>query len=357
MASENGHQATVKTRILIISDTHAAPLEHDPSDGAKRPPVPPFKAPLPEADLLIHAGDLTMMGRMSEYHDTLDMLKTIKAPAKLVIAGNHDLSLDHEYMRSHLDEGEPVSQADQQASEARQLWTSPEGRAKQEGVTFLDEGSHLIRLPNGAEVKIYASPYTPEFCDWGFPYEHNEDRFNTPSTSLSDAINIAPYPVPSFRSEIGAPVDITITHGPPYQRLDWTISGDRVGCPHLLRAMMRARPLLSVFGHIHEGWGAERVAWTPEADAVCDQSCKINDWKNGAWKAGVAGNGQQIERLQPDLEKAEENHGVLLDVSSGSERPLVRGNETLMVNAAIMDVSYKPVNGPWLVTLDLPKAP
>ncbi|KXT17722.1 hypothetical protein AC579_3603 [Pseudocercospora musae] len=64
----------------------------------------------------------------------------------------------------------------------------------------------------------------------------------------------------------------------------------------------------------------------------------------------VAGNGQQIERLQPGLDKAEENHGVLLDVSSGSK-------ETLMVNAAIMNVSYKPVNGPWLVTLDLPEAP
>lgn len=32
------------------------------------------------------------------------------------------------------------------------------------------------------------------------------------------------------------------------------------------------------------------------------------------------------------------------------------GEETLFVNAAIMDVNYKPVNAPWMVDLDLPIA-
>lgn len=57
------------------------------------------------------------------------------------------------------------------------------------------------------------------------------------------------------------PLDILLTHGPPYARLDETSRGDFAGCPHLLRALMRSRPLIHCFGHIHEGWGAERVKW------------------------------------------------------------------------------------------------
>ena len=78
---------TVKTRVLIISDTHCAPLTHD--DGSVEMSKSPFTAPLPKADLLIHCGDLTQTGLMSEYLETLDMLQAIDAPVKLVIAGNH----------------------------------------------------------------------------------------------------------------------------------------------------------------------------------------------------------------------------------------------------------------------------
>jgi hypothetical protein len=67
---------TIKTRILIISDTHNAPL----SSKEHGDPTPPFKSPLPSADLLIHCGDLTMTGELHEYHKTLDMLAEIDAP-------------------------------------------------------------------------------------------------------------------------------------------------------------------------------------------------------------------------------------------------------------------------------------
>lgn len=68
--------SAVKTRVLIISDTHNAPL-HPRDDDI---PTAPFKAPLPSADLLIHCGDLTMTGQLDEYHKTLDMLALIDAP-------------------------------------------------------------------------------------------------------------------------------------------------------------------------------------------------------------------------------------------------------------------------------------
>jgi hypothetical protein len=72
----NMSSPTIKTRILIISDTHNAPLSSK-EDGE---PTAPFKSPLPSADLLIHCGDLTMTGELHEYHKTLDMLAEIDAP-------------------------------------------------------------------------------------------------------------------------------------------------------------------------------------------------------------------------------------------------------------------------------------
>lgn len=70
--------STIKTRILIISDTHNAPLSSKEHDNGN--PTAPFKSPLPSADLLIHCGDLTMTGQLDEYHKTLDMLAEIDAP-------------------------------------------------------------------------------------------------------------------------------------------------------------------------------------------------------------------------------------------------------------------------------------
>lgn len=330
------------TRVLIISDTHRAPLQQNDTQPA---PTPPFIADLPQADLLIHCGDLTMMGGIEEYHDTLDMLKLIKAPVKLVIAGNHDLTLDRDFMLSHVKHkaGGSHQLAEMTILQERDLWTSPEQRAVQEGVTFLDEGHHQIDLPNGATVSVYASPYTPEFCDWGFPYEHNEDRFNPKEGSLSDAKSIARHPVGAEQ------VDIMITHGPPYQVLDWTYSGERVGCPHLLRASMTVKPLIHCFGHIHEGWGAERVTWSDTVEDAIKTSHTISDWKNGAWKSGI----QKTERYDLDLTTAQRDHAVL--ISSDTKGPIIRGSHTLMVNAAIMDVEYKPLNAPVLVEIGLPK--
>ena len=48
-------------------------------------------------------------------------------------------------------------------------------------------------------------------------------------------------------------------------------------------------------------------------------------------------------------------HGEV-DLAEGSNVPLAFSEETLFVNASIMDVSYKPVNAPWMVDLDLPMA-
>lgn len=150
--------ASVKTRVLIISDTHCAALSGDRHDANS-----PFTAPLPDCDLLIHCGDLTHQGTIEQYYQALDMLKEIIAPVKLVIAGNHDLSLDKDFVLGHmLKNNQTQAEADRIVKQARDLWTDPNARARLESVTFLDEGVHQVHLQNGALVNLYVSPYTPE---------------------------------------------------------------------------------------------------------------------------------------------------------------------------------------------------
>ncbi|KAK0938506.1 hypothetical protein LTR29_009927 [Friedmanniomyces endolithicus] len=342
---------TIKTRILILSDTHCAALTQ--LRASDKWPQPPFQSPLPPADLLIFAGDMTTTGKPDQYHRCLDMLREIHAPVNLAIAGNHDLTLDSEYMLAHLRKyGLSPEAARLRVQEARDLWTAPEGRARREGVRFLDEGVHDVELGNGARVTVYASPYTPEYGDMGFAYRVDEDRFNTTSTGLADARNIAEHTVPSVTGA-ETPVDILLTHGPPLGHLSWTVSELDAGCPHLLRALMRCRPLLHCFGHIHEGWGAEIVKWSDKADELTVASTTIAEWKGGAWKAGVAHDG--LEGISVDREETVARHAAYLDVSRDG-RGLRRGEETLLVNAAIMDVWYKPSNAPWLVDMELPRA-
>ena len=57
-------------------------------------------------------------------------------------------------------------------------------------------------------------------------------------------------------------LDILITHGPPFGILDGAPGSQRHdGCPELLEAVLEAKPMLHVFGHIHAGYGTLR---TPE---------------------------------------------------------------------------------------------
>lgn len=202
-------------------------------------------------------------------------------------------------------------------------------------------------------AKVYASPYTPEFWDWAFAYEPKEDRFNEQDDTLSDGVSFAEEPIPTRtgNESSGNDVDVVITHGPPYKRLDPTASVPAVGCPLLLRAVMRCRPKVCCFGHIHEGWGAERLEWTDGVAEVAGRECSVEEWKEKVWEEGV----ERVERIGVDLEAAKERRAVFVDVSEEGGKGLREGEETLFVNAAVMDVGYRPVNAPWVVDVDLPK--
>jgi predicted phosphohydrolase len=319
--------STIKTRFLVISDTHTAEL------ASSKETNQPFREPLPACDVLLHCGDLTNTGDIEEYKTTLSMLGSIPAELKLVIAGNHDLSLDHEWWLKN-PRGRHISDCrhrpDSDHETARKLWTGDE--AKIAGVTFLDEGTHSFKLKSGAKFTIYASPHTPEFWAWGFPYEHNQDRWNAPENrKLEGVVNITKHPVPSFPN-----VDIVMTHGPPFGILDKTTRREDVGCPHLLRAMARARPKIHCFGHIHEGWGAKLGTW--------------NEKKTGADAGEVF---EFEEDVRFDLEQAKVDRGVFVDCTENGEHELEFGKSTLFVNAAIKDVGYNTSQAPIVVDLDL----
>lgn len=137
-------QKTVKTRFCIISDTH------NQSPGSESSPFA-YRRPLPAADVLLHAGDLTTTGRMEEYLETFDVLAAADAKLKIVIAGNHDITLEEDFYNEigqimfHYHRPENLSKV-------RDLWTGE--RAKQAGIVYLEEGTRKFQLVNGAELTV-----------------------------------------------------------------------------------------------------------------------------------------------------------------------------------------------------------
>jgi hypothetical protein len=153
---------TVKTRLFIISDTHSSPRKANTSQSRC------FREPFPKAVVLLHTGDLTYHGGLDEYKSALDLLARMPAELKLVIAGNHDLTLDKEYYQarqSSLLRTRP-DYSRENAEIAEKMWTGEE--ALKAGVTYLTEGLHTFTLSSGAEFRVYASPWQPECVYYHF---------------------------------------------------------------------------------------------------------------------------------------------------------------------------------------------
>jgi Icc-related predicted phosphoesterase len=178
-------------RLVLISDTH----------GLGRPFIP-------DGDILIHAGDLTMMGRTYQIEDVGNWLRSLPHKHKIVIAGNHDWLFE----RSRFDAVNAL------------------GR----GIIYLENSSVTVE-----GLKFYGSPVTPWFNDWAF--------------NIRGSTAIRP-----FWDAIPSDTDVLITHGPPIGVLDQVSSlgnTEHLGCGELLMAILRIRPKIHVFGHIHGGYG------------------------------------------------------------------------------------------------------
>lgn len=166
------------------------------------------KVTLPEGDILIHAGDHSYRGTLSEMSRALQQLAEKGKNFKhiVVIDGNHD----------YLGEQYPAVMA--------QL-------CQVHGLTYLNHSWVVLE----GKV-IFGSPYTPEFCDWAF----NVPRGEKLAQKWADIPDNA---------------DIVITHGPVQGILDLCPDGSKAGCEELYKRLMQVKPELHVCGHIHHSYG------------------------------------------------------------------------------------------------------
>lgn len=266
-------------RFLILSDTHDSAFPHSGS--------------LPTVDVVIHCGDLTMIGGLSNFRKAFEALSKCPAELKLVIPGNHDVSLDPAWWARNLDEDDDPAEPER----AREMAASFANK----GVRLLEEGTHRISLHDGRSFSLHASPYTPDFNGYAFAYTEEEDRFNTGAHTIPpDA-------------------DVVVTHGPPRvpatdYRLDLGRNDEHCGCSKLWTAIQRTRPRMHCFGHIHEGYGAQVVRWR-EPDRV-----------------------------------AIENVSYTSDAGSTCSLSQTTDDTTLLLNAAIMSHEGDD-NKPWVVDI------
>jgi Icc-related predicted phosphoesterase len=178
-------------KFLALSDTH----------GKHR-----LLKNLPPADVIIHAGDVSMNGAEHSIQDFLRWFSKLDYAHKIFIAGNHDRFFEDE----------------------------PAGLIKKmipENVIYLNDSGICI---DG--INIWGSPITPWFYDWAFNRERGKE-------------------INKHWKLIPENTDILVTHGPPFGILD-TVGQGHVGCEALLKKVKAVKPRVHVFGHIHESFGS-----------------------------------------------------------------------------------------------------
>ena len=323
------HSAFVKTRFLILSDTHG--MEFQSVDK-----------PSQHTDVAIHCGDLTEESKLEEYKASIRLLKDIHASLKLVIAGNHDFTMDIPTFRKKIAHARPpldpelVRKVYGEYGDAKHLFED----ARAVGIIFLDEGNHDFVLENGAILKVYASPWTPSLGDWGFQYT----------------------PEHRHKFEVALGTDLVITHGPPKGIMDYTESKKRAGCPDLFGAIARARPRLHCFGHIHEGWGAKLVTWrnqlteTPSHFTDIDNERSVLVEKLSGLRQSRFDTVEIQRQKSMKAEACRRERCYTTTHCPGDANPLQFGKQTLFVNAAIEGTEEHAFQMPWLVELELLRA-
>lgn len=197
-------------KITLISDTHTKHrfCEND----------------LPGGDLLIHAGDFMNSGyykrEAEEFFDWFD--KVSNYDARIFIAGNHD-----RWMQDHSEEAKGVLTGFK--------WID---YLEDEQVTLYFDG------PNGDypedNVRIYGSPWQPEFHNWAFNLPRNGEELKAKWDAIPEN------------------TDILITHGPAQTYLDTAgapYNTPLLGCELLKARIELIKPKIHVCGHIHGGYG------------------------------------------------------------------------------------------------------
>ena len=190
----------MKKRITFISDSHT---KHDKLNGF-----------LPGGDILLHSGDLTSRGYIGEiesfmkWYDKIDNYDT-----KVFIAGNHDFGFqnDNEKLRGLL--------------------------TGYKTIDYLEDELMMVGEDYDNMIKIWGSPWQPEFHNWAFNLPRGE--------KIKEKWDMIPVDT-----------DILITHGPAFGKLDYVpYDNINVGCEELLTRIQEIKPKIHLCGHIHSGRG------------------------------------------------------------------------------------------------------
>jgi len=167
-----------------------------------------------DIDMVIFGGDMSIQKspemNTGEVLDFLDWFKNLPIRYKILIAGNHDTSIQNGLVsRSDIDNS----------------------------IIYLEHEYVVIE-----GLKIFGSPYTPTFG--------REWAFNVPRDVIK-----------KYWIDLATDIDILITHGPPKGILDLTQFDSRpgadgksffqCGCQELLYVVKEIQPKYHIFGHIH----------------------------------------------------------------------------------------------------------
>lgn len=188
-------------RVVCVSDTHT------------------YKPSLPPGDVLIHAGDMTNSGSVSDIQTQFDWLSEQPYQHVIAIAGNHDSFFDPKSRHSE-DKGNAIDF---------------------KKVRYLQHSSTTLDFPSkdGRKLVLFGAPQIPA-CggdEMAFQYQRSDD---------------------AWTGTIPADVDVLVTHTPPRWHLDLPCG---MGCDFLLTEVWKVKPQLHVFGHVHAGRGKQLVFW------------------------------------------------------------------------------------------------
>src|ERR1035437_2356231 len=187
-------------KIICLSDTHN---KHEQIK---------WNVDLKQIDMIIHAGDVSSMGKPREIESFLKWFSDLPCRHKIFCAGNHDLLFEN------------------YPNEAKEILK------KYPNVVYLE--NECIEIEG---IKIFGFPYTPYFYNWAFNIQRGE-----PMKKLCDAIPVC---------------DILISHGPPFGIFDYAWRNmTNVGCEDLLRIVEVNKPKYNIFGHIHQNNGIKEIA-------------------------------------------------------------------------------------------------
>ena len=214
-------------KIVCISDTHGLHNQ--------------MKHKVGEGNILIHAGDLTNVGKRDDvysviawFHRLLDRFDDV-----VFVAGNHDRSFDKCFVEGASGNFHRVFERDEDAEKNvahKPDWLLDALESMDKRIHYLENNSKKVQ-----GLLFHGSPTTPDFFKqhWAFNCSRGSE--------ISNYWNVIPQNV-----------DVLVTHGPAYGILDnLQGSNEKVGCEELeYKVRYELEDLkLHVCGHIHHPRG------------------------------------------------------------------------------------------------------